>query len=313
MTTVKELPEEEFFASGHTACPGCGGAMVVRAAMKVLGKNTVVYMPASCLLIFSDMYPLNAFNVPSLQVLFETSAICASGIKRALKRLGKEDATVVAFAGDGGTADIGMQALSGAAERNEDILYICYDNEAYMNTGIQRSGTTPFGAWTTTTPLGPEEEGKGKLEVKKDVPRILMAHDVPYVATTTLAFPADFLKKLEKAKAKKGFRYLHVLAPCPVGWRADSDKTIDLAKMAVETGIFTLLEFEDGVLRISREPRFTSVRDYLKPQGRFKHLTDEQIASIEAWIKMKWERDRALAKALGPKPVAPAPAIAVTK
>ncbi len=306
MTTIKELPEEDLFTSGHTACPGCGGAMVVRAAMKVLGPDTVVYMPASCLLIFSDMYPLNAFKVPSLQVLFETSAICASGIKRALKRLGKDDVTVVAFAGDGGTADIGMQALSGAAERNEDILYICYDNEAYMNTGIQRSGTTPFGAWTTTTPLGPSDEGRGKNEFKKDVPRILMAHDVPYVATASLGFPADFLRKLEKAKAKKGFRYLHVLAPCPVGWRADSDKTVDLAKLAVETGIFALLEFEDGVLRISREPRFTPVRDYLKIQGRFKHLTEEQVASIEAWIKQKWERDRAMAKALGPKTVAPA-------
>jgi pyruvate ferredoxin oxidoreductase beta subunit/2-oxoisovalerate ferredoxin oxidoreductase beta subunit len=304
VTTIKDLPDEDYFLSGHTACPGCGGAMVVRETLKVLGKNTVVYMPASCLLIFSDMYPLNAFRVPSLQVLFETSAICASGIKRALKRLGKDDVTVVAFAGDGGTADIGMQALSGAAERNEDILYICYDNEAYMNTGIQRSGTTPFGAWTTTTPLGGNEEGRGKNEFKKDVPRILMAHDVPYVATASLGFPADFLKKLDKAKAKKGFRYLHVLAPCPVGWRADSDKTVDLAKMAVETGIFTLLEFEDGVLTINREPRFTPVRDYMKIQGRFKHLTDEQIVSIERWVKAKWERDRALAKALGPKPVA---------
>ncbi len=302
MTTIKDLPQEDYFLPGHTACPGCGGAMVVRESLKVLGPNTVVYMPASCLLIFSDMYPLNAFKVPSLQVLFETSAICASGIKRALKRLGKDDVTVVAFAGDGGTADIGMQAISGAAERNEDILYICYDNEAYMNTGIQRSGTTPFGAWTTTTPLGGTPEGQGKNEFKKDVPRILMAHDVPYVATASLGFPADFLRKLEKAKAKKGFRYLHVLAPCPVGWRAESDTTIDLAKLAVETGIFTLLEFEDGVLTLNREPRFTPVREYLKLQGRFKHLKDDQIAAIEKWIKDKWERDRALAKALGPKP-----------
>lgn len=308
MTTVKELPQEDYFLSGHTACPGCGGAMVVRESMKVLGPNTVVYMPASCLLIFSDMYPLNAFKVPSLQVLFETSAICASGIKRALKRQGKDDVTVVAFAGDGGTADIGMQSLSGAAERNEDILYICYDNEAYMNTGIQRSGTTPFGAWTTTTPLGETGEGKGKNEFKKDVPRILMAHDVPYVATASLGFPADFLKKLEKAKAKKGFRYLHVLAPCPVGWRAESDTTVDLAKLAVETGIFTLMEYEDGVLTLNREPRFTPVREYLKLQGRFKHLKDDQVVAIEKWIKDKWERDRALAKALGPKPKAPAAA-----
>ncbi|HYM40590.1 MAG TPA: hypothetical protein VEY12_10720, partial [Thermoplasmata archaeon] len=159
----------------------------------------------------------------------------------------------------------------------------------------------PFGAWTTTTPLGPTAEGKGKNEFKKDVPRILMAHDVPYVATASLGFPADFLKKLDKAKAKKGFRYLHVLAPCPVGWRAESDTTVDLAKLAVETGIFTLMEFEDGVLTLNREPRFTPVREYLKLQGRFKHLTDAQIAAIETWVKAKWDRDRALAKALGPK------------
>ena len=310
MTTVKDLPQEDYFLSGHTACPGCGGAMVVRVAMKVLGPNTVVYMPASCLLIFSDMYPLNAFTVPSLQILFETSAIAASGIKRALKRLGKDDTTVVAFAGDGGTADIGMQALSGAAERNEDILYICYDNEAYMNTGIQRSGTTPFGAWTTTTPIGTTAEGQGKNEFKKDVPRILMAHDVPYVATASLGFPADFLRKLEKAKSKKGFRYLHVLAPCPVGWRAESDATIDLAKLAVETGIFTLMEYEDGVFTLNREPRFTPVREYLKPQGRFKHLPDQQVGATERWIRETWERDRALAKALGPKPRA---AVATTR
>ena len=304
MTTVKDLPEEDYFLSGHTACPGCGGAMTVRLAMKVLGPNTVVYMPACCLLIFGDMYPYNAFRVPSLQVLFETSAICASGIKRALKRLGKDDATVVAFAGDGGTADIGMQALSGAAERNEDILYISFVNDAYLNTGKPRSGTSPFGAWSTTTPVGTTSEGQGKNEFKKDVPRILMAHDVPYVATASLGFPADLLRKLEKAKSKKGFRYLHVLAPCPVGWRAESDATVDLAKLAVETGIFTLMEYEDGVLTLNREPRFTPVRNYLNLQGRFKHLKEEQVASIERWVKEKWERDRALAKALAPKPKA---------
>jgi pyruvate ferredoxin oxidoreductase beta subunit/2-oxoisovalerate ferredoxin oxidoreductase beta subunit len=155
--------------------------------------------------------------------------------------------------------------------------------------------------------LGPDIEGRGKLEPKKDVPRILMAHEVPYVATASLGFPADLLKKLEKAKRKKGFRYLHVLAPCPVGWRAESDRTIDLAKMAVETGIFTLMEYEDGVFTINREPRFTPIRDYLKIQGRFRHLTDEQVATIEQWVKSKWERDHALVKALGPRPaVAPA-------
>ena len=290
MSVLKSLPEEDWFVPGHTACPGCGAAMVVRLAMKVLGPRTVVYLPASCLLVFSDMFPINAFRVPTLQVLFENSAVCAAGVKRALKRLGKDDVQVVAFAGDGGTADIGLQALSGAAERNEDILYICYDNEAYMNTGIQRSGTTPLGAWTTTTP-------GGKHERKKDVPRILMAHDVPYVATASPGFPLDLIRKLEKAKALRGFRYLHLLAPCPVGWRAESDATVDLARLAVETGLFTLMECEDGVFRITKQPRFLPVREYLSFQGRFKHLKEGDIAAIEAGVRAKWERDRALERA----------------
>ena len=299
MTSLKHLTSEDWFLPGHTGCPGCGAAMLVRMAMKVLGPRTVVYLPASCLLIISDMFPLNAFRVPTLQVLFETSAVCAAAIKRALKRLGKDDVNVVAFAGDGGTADIGMQALSGAAERNEDILYICYDNEAYMNTGVQSSGTTPPGAWTTTTPAG-------KVGWKKDVARILMAHDVPYVATASLGFPMDLLRKLEKAAALRGFRYLHVLTPCPVGWRAESDKTVDLAKLAVETGVFPLVEYEDGVFRISMEPRFRPLREYFALQGRFKHLPVSEVAALESALQARWERDRALARATA-KPPRPAP------
>jgi pyruvate/2-oxoacid:ferredoxin oxidoreductase beta subunit len=292
MTTVKELPVQDYFTSGHTACPGCGGALVARIAMKVFGPNTVVYHPASCMLIFSGTYPNNAFKVPYLHVLFENSAVCAAGIKRALNRLGKTDVNVVAFAGDGGTADIGIQALSGAAERNEDIIYIMYDNEAYMNTGIQRSSSTPFGAWTTTTPVGSVHAGK--VEFKKDVPRIMMAHDVPYVATASIAYPTDFIKKLEKAKAKKGFRYLQVLAPCPTGWKAESNKMVELAKMAVETGIWTLMEYEDGKYTVSRTPKFSPVEEYIKAQGRFKHLTPEDIKKIQDWVKSKWGRDKAL-------------------
>jgi pyruvate/2-oxoacid:ferredoxin oxidoreductase beta subunit len=292
MTTVKELPVEDLFTSGHTACPGCGGAIVARIAMKVFGPRTVVYNPACCMLIFSATYPLNAFRVPYLQVLFENSAVCASGVKRALKRLGKDDVNVVAIAGDGGTADIGIQALSGAAERNEDVIYIMYDNEAYMNTGIQRSSATPFGAWTTTTPVGSVRAGK--IEYKKDVPRIMMAHDVPYVATASIAYPTDFIKKLEKAKQKKGFRYLQVLAPCPTGWKAEANKTVELAKLAVETGLWTLFEYEDGRYTINRVPKFSPVEDYLKQQGRFKHLTPEDVAKIREWIKTKWEKEKAL-------------------
>jgi 2-oxoisovalerate ferredoxin oxidoreductase beta subunit len=292
MTTVKELPVQDYFTSGHTACPGCGGAMVARIAMKVFGPNTVVYHPASCMLIFSGTYPNNAFKVPYLHVLFENSAVCAAGIRRALNRLGKTDVNVVAFAGDGGTADIGIQALSGAAERNEDIIYIMYDNEAYMNTGIQRSSSTPFGAWTTTTPVGSVRAGK--VEFKKDVPRIMMAHDVPYVATASIAYPTDFIKKLEKAKAKKGFRYIQVLAPCPTGWKAESNKMVELSKMAVETGIWTLMEYEDGKYTVNRTPKFSPVEEYIKAQGRFKHLKPEDIKKIQDWVKSKWARDKAM-------------------
>jgi len=283
---IKDLPREEYFTYGHTACPGCGGAIVARIAMKVFGKNTCAYFPANCLLVFGGTYPLNAFKVPYLHVLFENSAVCAAGISRALKRLGR-DAKAVAFAGDGGTADIGIQALSGAAERNEDIIYICYDNEAYMNTGIQRSGATPYGAWTTTTPVGTKIAGKE--DFKKDVPRIMMAHDVPYVATASISYPVDFLEKLVKARDKKGFRYIHVFAPCPTGWRYDPGLTIDIGKLAVECGMWTLFECEDGVMRITKEPKMTPVKDYIKLQGRFRHMTDEQIEKLQDWVTKKWE------------------------
>jgi len=284
---IKDLSLEEHFTSGHTACPGCGGAIAARIAMKVFGKNTVAYFPANCLLVFGGTYPFNAFKVPYLHVLFENSAVCAAGISRALKKLGR-DAKAVAFAGDGGTSDIGMQSLSGAAERNEDIIYICYDNEAYMNTGIQRSGSTPYGAWTTTTPVG--KKIAGKEDFKKDVPRIMMAHDVPYVATASIGYPNDFLNKLEKARDMKGFRYLHVFAPCPTGWRHDPAKTIEIGKLAVECGMWTLYECENGVFRITKKPKLSQVTDYIKLQGRFRHMTEEQVDTLQEWVTEKWEK-----------------------
>ena len=291
---IKDLPDEELFTAGHTACPGCGCPIIVRAAMKIFGKNTVCYFPANCLLVFGATYPKDAFTVPYLHVLFENSAVCAAGIKRGLKKLGRGDVNVVAFAGDGGTADIGIQALSGAAERNEDIIYICYDNEAYMNTGIQRSGSTPFGAWTTTTPVGSKIAGKEGF--KKDIPRIMIAHDVPYVATASIGYPADMLKKLEKARDISGFRYLQIFAPCPTGWRFDTAKTVELAKMAVDTGLWTLYEAIDGEITINKKPRMTPVEDYVKLQGRFRHLTKEQITKLQEWANRKWERDSAMVK-----------------
>jgi pyruvate/2-oxoacid:ferredoxin oxidoreductase beta subunit len=292
---MKDLPEEDLFVSGHTACPGCGGALIAKIAMKVFGPDTITYFPANCLLVFGGTYPLNSFKVPYLHVLFENSAICAAGVSRALKRLGKTDTNVVAFAGDGGTADIGIQALSGAAERNEDIIYICYDNEAYMNTGIQRSGATPFGAWTTTTPVGSEEAGK--VEYKKDVPRIMIAHDVPYVATATPGYIPDLLKKLEKAKNMKGFRYIQIYSPCPPGWRMDSSLGAKVSKMVVDTGLWTLYEFENGKMTINKKPKMTPVEDYLKLQGRFRHLTKEQRDILQKYAEEKWRKDQALAEA----------------
>ncbi|MEW5759519.1 MAG: pyruvate synthase subunit PorB [Candidatus Thermoplasmatota archaeon] len=284
---IKDLPDEELFTSGHTACPGCGGAIAIRIAMKVYGKNSMVYNPACCLLVFSGTYPLLAWKVPYHHVLFENTAACATGMKRALNRLGKPDVFVLGIAGDGGTADIGMQALSGAAERNEDIIYIMYDNEAYMNTGIQRSGATPYGAITTTTPRGTEIAGK--KEFKKDVPQIMIAHEIPYVATACVSYPADLLAKLEKSKNIKGCRFLQILSPCPTGWRFDPSKTIEIGKKAVESGMWTLYEYENGKIKINRKPKFIPVKEYLSAQGRFSHLTEEDIEKTQQWVKNKWE------------------------
>lgn len=293
---IKDLPDEDLFTSGHTACAGCGGAMFARIAMKVFGENTVVYVPANCLLVFGGTYPHVSWKIPYHHVAFENTAACITGIRRALNRQGKHDTLVVGIAGDGGTADIGMQALSGAAERNEDVVYIMYDNEAYMNTGIQRSGSTPFGAWTTTTPIG--SAIKGKEGFKKDVPQIMIAHNVPYVGTASIGYPNDLLKKLEKVKEMKGgFRYLQVMAPCPTGWRHAPDKTIEIAKLAVESGMWTLYECENGKMALNKKPKMMPVKDYVKLQGRFRHMTDEQIEILQDWVNKKWERDSAMIEA----------------
>lgn len=291
---IKDLPDKAIMTPGHTACAGCGVAIAIRNMMKVIGENSVVYNPACCLMIFTAMYPKFGWTIPYHHVAFENSAACATGIKRAYSKLGKDDVKVVAIAGDGGTADIGIQALSGAAERNEDIIYIMYDNEAYMNTGIQRSGCTPYGAWTTTTPVGKVKAGK--KEHKKDMPMIVHAHNVPYVATASVGYMADLLKKVEKARDIKGFRYIQVFTPCPTGWRSDTAKTVELAKMAVDCGMYTLFEAEKGKIRITKKPKMTPVRDYLMMQGRFRHLKEEDVEELQRWVNEKWRRDEALAK-----------------
>ncbi len=275
------------FTPGHSACAGCALPIAVRKALEVFGKNTIVVNATGCLEIVSTDYPHTAWCVPYIHSLFENAAAVASGIEAALKKLGK-NYNVLAIAGDGGTVDIGLQALSGAFERMHRICFICVDNEAYMNTGIQRSSATPYGAWTTTSPPG--KLSIGKKEWKKDMPFIAAAHKIPYVATASIAYLHDYEAKLKKAKEKMP-SYIHVHCPCPTGWRFPSSKTIEVAKLAVESGMWVLYEIEDGKLRITYKPKeLKSVKDYLALQGRFKHLNAEDIRKIEETVKKEWKR-----------------------
>ncbi len=280
-----EIPEREIMTSGHLACPGCGAALAMRTALKVLGPRTVLCIPACCWAVIDGPFPYSAAGVPVVQCAFETAAITATGVRHGLDVLGVKDVTVVAWAGDGGTFDIGFGALSAAAERNENILYICYDNEAYMNTGIQRSSATPIGAWTTTTPREHPKE-----EPKKNLVEILAAHRIPYAATATVAFPDDLTRKLEKAKKMKGMRLLHIFSPCPPGHKSAESDSIKISRLAVETKVFPLYEVENGYrYTLSREPKGTPVKEYVRLQGRFKHLTDQDIEKMQERVDWEWE------------------------
>ncbi|MFA5114891.1 MAG: pyruvate synthase subunit PorB [Candidatus Omnitrophota bacterium] len=270
------------FASGHTACAGCGQSLAARLVIETAGPSTIVVNNTGCLEVFSTKYPETAWGVPWIHSLFENAAAVASGVESALKYLGKKDSiNVIAQGGDGGTADIGLQALSGMLERGHDILYVCYDNEAYMNTGIQRSGLTPFDSNTTTSPLG--SRSTGNIRPKKPMPEIAMAHGIPYVATASAGIPQDLQRKVKKALAIKGAKYLQVHVPCPLGWRHDPSLTIQVGKLAVETGLYPLIEYENGQLAAVRKIQPRPVEEYLKVQGRFKHLLNnpEEIKKIQ--------------------------------
>ncbi|MDI9624249.1 MAG: pyruvate synthase subunit PorB [Methanothermobacter sp.] len=278
-----EIPKEELLAPGHRACAGCGATLGVRLALKVLGKNTIAVSSTGCLEVITTPYPETAWEIPWIHVAFENAAAVAAGIERALKAKGKKDINVVAFAGDGGTADIGMQALSGAMERGHNIIYICYDNEAYMNTGIQRSGATPYGASTTTSPPGRKSFGEDRP--KKNMPFIMAAHGVPYVATASISYPEDFMKKVKKAKEIEGPAYIHLHQPCTTGWGFDPSKTIEIGRLAVETGAWLLYEIEEGEFRVTYRPiQRKPVTEYLDAQRRFKHLKEKEKAKIQEYI-----------------------------
>lgn len=286
---MKEVSDAELFAPGHRGCAGCGCTVAMRLALKAAGKNTIATHATGCMEVVSTPYPETAWRIPWIHVAFENSAAVASGVEAALKALGKKDRVkVIAFGGDGGTVDIGLQALSGAMERGHEMLYICYDNEAYMNTGVQRSGATPYGAYTTTSPAGKMSIGNDRP--KKDMPRIIAAHGVPYVATASVAFPLDFMAKVEKALRVKGPSYIHVHASCTPGWGIASEKSIEIARLAVDSGMWVLYEIVDGAGRVTYKPANKQpVKAYLRTQKRFKHLRDDAIGEIQAEIDRRWE------------------------
>ena len=273
---LKELPVEEPLSSGHRLCPGCGASIAVRQVLLAAPKDTVVVNATGCLEVSTANYPFSAWNRPWIHSVFANAAAVASGVEagfRALAARGEGGGhPIIVFGGDGGTYDIGLQALSGALERGQRFLYVCYDNEAYMNTGIQRSGGTPRGAWTTTSQVGSARPGK--TETKKDIMSIVVAHHIPYAATASISHWKDLMTKVRKALSKDGPTFLHVIAPCTRGWRFDSSQTVGLAKLAVDTRVFPLYEVEDGRFRItfpSPNPPLP-LEEYLKLQGRYLHL-----------------------------------------
>ena len=295
---IKDLPREECYLPGSAACPGCPATMAMRIVFKAIGKKMIMVVPACCTAVIESLHPKTSFDIPTMNIAFEAAAAGASGVEAGLRMQGKTDITVVAWAGDGGTYDIGIQALSGALERNTNFIYICYNNQIYSNTGIQRSGATPYAAWTTTTV-------SGKTEFRKEMGEIIQAHHIPYAAQTCIAYPEDLYNKVKKAKSIKGPKYIEIMAPCPPGWRFGMERTVEMGTLAVETGAWALYEYENDKMtfngksklilegKIERKP----VEEWIKYQGRFRHLfipkkDVKKIKDIETHIDQMWERYR---------------------
>lgn len=282
----RSIPKAEYFAAGHRACAGCAEALAVRLASKAIGPDTIIVNATGCMEVISSQLPTTSWRVPWIHTLFENTGAVASGVEAAwrmmVKKYGIPDGKthIVAMAGDGGTADIGLQSLSGMLERGHDILYIAYDNEAYMNTGIQRSSSTPYGAATTTSPAG--KESIGQVTRKKNLPEIAAAHKIPYVATACPSYPFDLMDKVRKGLEARGPAYLHVLSVCPTGWRCNPELAIKIGRLAVETGVFPIYEITNGVYNQNVTPAsLKPVNEYLSLQGRFRHLSTENIAQIQ--------------------------------
>jgi len=300
-TQILDLPEGEMVHPGNRACAGCGLNILYRIGLKAIGEDAILVVPPSCLTVVQGLYPITCSKLSILNVTFASTAAAASGVRAALRAQNNDHTKVVAWAGDGGTADIGLQAMSGAIERGDDILYICYDNEAYMNTGVQRSGTTPQGALTANTAIG------GKRERGKDVPAIVAAHNPAYVATSSAAYPLDFHDKIVKALGMKGFKYIHAHTPCPPGWQMEERVAVAIGRLAVTTGLFVLYEIENGRMKLSEpsakllsKKSLSPVTQYLRAQGRYRALSPEHIEAIQDAVDAKWSgyrRDMATAAA----------------
>lgn len=290
-TTIMDLPEQEFIMPGTRTCAGCGLPIAYRYILKALGPKTIVTLPACCLTILHGIYPKTPVAVNAVNNTFASTAASASGLAAGLKATGREDYTVLAMAGDGGTFDMGIQALSGAAERDTDFIYVCYDNEAYMNTGVQRSSATPTGAITTTTPVIP------KQQPKKDFIQIMEAHHPRYLATTCSSYPGDLYNKFVKAKGIKGTRFVYLSIPCPPGWGYPTKDTVKLGRLAVEAGVVILYEVEDGVFRLTgkslsmaRNGRKRPVEEYLKLQSRFKKMSEQELVEFQRQVDERWDQ-----------------------
>ncbi len=289
------LPDFEPLAPGHRACQGCGEVLALRLAAKALGREMIVVSATGCMEIISSAYPQTAWRVPWIHVAFENSAAVASGVEVALRimkekgKVARDDIPILVVAGDGGTADIGLQALSGALERGHNFVYLCLDNEAYMNTGIQRSSSTPYGAFTTTSPPGKQSFGEDRF--KKDLPAIAVAHKIPYVATVNPAYYLDLMNKVKKAALIKGPAYLHAFSPCPTGWRHEGRYAVKIARLAVQTRMFPLYEVIDGKYILNRKiTKPKPVNDYLSLQKRFAHLTAREIDIIQENVDREYDR-----------------------
>jgi len=282
---IFDIPEEEVLGRGHMACIGCGVPLAMKFMLKALGKKTIIVVPACCYSVIDGVYPYSASGVTFIHVPIPSAAAVSCGIRAALDMINDTETQVVAWAGDGGTYDIGFQALSGASERNENIIYVCYDNEAYMNTGIHRSSASPFLAWTTTTPVS-----SPKNVPKKNIDFIMAEHGIPYVAAASVAFPDDIIKKFTTAKNIKGMKFIHVLTPCPTGWKANPSQSIKIARLAVQTGIFPLFEIKKGEFTLNYSEKNKPIEDYFKLQGRFKHLKKKDLVRIQKDVDRRWKK-----------------------